>query len=238
MEADYCIVATGARNPLRDVGTKWSPGNTMSSLGYYIPAHQNHVDLEFFPRFEGYIWIFPRAGHLSAGIAGKGKPASELRLMLDRYLSDKGIPTKDAVYYGHVIPSLERASWRENRVSGEGWLAVGDAMRSADIAATVLLETAAEGAAGRYRDLIWREFCEDLSVGARLSKRLFHGEFLRNDLSARMIQLIRRSPTVRAVVEDLFAGTQEYATLKERLKSGLHRTAWEIALSFLPRRTA
>jgi flavin-dependent dehydrogenase len=188
-------VATGARNPLRDVGTKWSPGNTMSSLGYYIPAQQDHVDLEFFPRFEGYVWIFPRAGHLSAGIAGKGKPASELRVMLDRYLSDKGIATKDATYYGHVIPSLERASWRDNRVAGEGWLGVGDAaglvdpvtgeglyyaIRSADIAATVLIETAGEGAAERYRDVIWREFCEDLSMGARLSKRLFLGQCLSN----------------------------------------------------------
>ena len=253
IDADYCIVATGARNPLREVGTQWSPGDTMSSLGYFIPSDQDHVDLEFFPRFEGYIWIFPRAGHLSAGIAGKGKPAGELRLMLDSYLRDKGISTRDSTYFGHVIPSLERAAWKGNRVAGDGWMAVGDAaglvdpvtgeglyyaMRSADLATGTLLRTAPEAAAGSYREHVWREFGEDLSTGARLSKRLFHGEFLRNDMSARMIQLMRRSPTVLSVVQDLFAGTQEYTTLKARLKSGLHRTAWEIALSVLPRRTA
>ena len=249
IEADYCIIATGARNPLREVGTQWTPGDTMSSLGYFIPEDQDHVDLEFFPRFEGYIWIFPRAGHLSAGIAGKGKPATELRAMLDRYLQDKGISTRNSTYYGHVIPSLERSSWRENRVSGEGWMAVGDAaglvdpvtgeglyyaLRSADLASGLLVERT-EAAGGTYRQMVWREFGEDLSTGARLSKRLFHGEFLRNDMSARMIQLMKRSPTIRAVVQDLFAGTQEYRTLKARLKSSLSRTTMEIALSLLPR---
>src|SRR4051794_17829209 len=29
IDADFCIVATGARNPLRDVGTTWSAGDTM-----------------------------------------------------------------------------------------------------------------------------------------------------------------------------------------------------------------
>ena len=253
IEADYCIVATGARNPLRDVGTQWSSGDTMSSLGYFIPSDQDHVDIEFFPRFEGYIWIFPRAGHLSAGIAGKGKPASELRVMLDAYLRDKGISTKDSTYFGHVIPSLERAAWRGNRVAGDGWMAVGDAaglvdpvtgeglyyaLRSADLATAALLDTAPAAAEQAYRDRVWSEFGEDLSAGARLSKRLFYSEFLRNDMTARMIQLVRRSPTVRSVVQDLFAGTQDYNTLKARLTRGLRKTVWEIAISLLQRRTA
>src|SRR3954471_23246389 len=37
-EADFLVVATGARNPLRQVGTEWKPGDTMSALGYYVPA--------------------------------------------------------------------------------------------------------------------------------------------------------------------------------------------------------
>ena len=93
IDADFCIVANGARNSLRDVGTTWTPGDTMTALGYYIPASQDHIDLQFFPQFEGYIWIFPRNGHLSAGIAGKGKPAQELRNMLEEYLREK----KDAL---------------------------------------------------------------------------------------------------------------------------------------------
>src|ERR1017187_3455190 len=35
--ADFCIVAMGARNPLREVGTELKPGDTMAALGYYVP---------------------------------------------------------------------------------------------------------------------------------------------------------------------------------------------------------
>src|SRR5690348_8278722 len=38
LDADFCIVATGARNPLRDVGTQLTPDDTMAALGYYVPG--------------------------------------------------------------------------------------------------------------------------------------------------------------------------------------------------------
>src|SRR5690349_6107447 len=58
-EADFCIVATGARNPLRDVGTQLMPGDAMSALGYYVPGDQARIDIQFLSRLEGYIWVFP-----------------------------------------------------------------------------------------------------------------------------------------------------------------------------------
>jgi flavin-dependent dehydrogenase len=246
IDADFCIVATGARNAIREVGTEWAAGDTMSALGYYIPANQEHVDLQFFPNFEGYIWIFPRSGHLSAGIAGKGKPAVELRAMLERYLSDRGISLKGATFYGHVIPSLEKPRWVSNRVAGEGWMGVGDAaglvdpvtgeglyyaMRSADLAAEVLLD-GPDHAAEQYRSVLWREFVADLEIGARLAKRLFGGRFLYSDVTARMIQFMRRSPTFCHIMQDLFAGTQNYIDLKERLKASLNGTLREVVMSF------
>ena len=82
----FCIVATGARNPLREVGTEWSAGDTMSALGYYVPGAQDHIDIQFLPKFEGYIWVFPRCGHLSVGICGKGEPAQALRARLEAYM--------------------------------------------------------------------------------------------------------------------------------------------------------
>ena len=63
-EADFCVVATGARNSLRSVGTEWSAKDTMSALGYYVPAAQEHIDIQFLPKLEGYIWVFPRCGPL------------------------------------------------------------------------------------------------------------------------------------------------------------------------------
>src|ERR1700730_13101151 len=49
MHADYCIVATGARNPLRDVGTQLTQSDAMSALGYYIPGDQERITIWFVP---------------------------------------------------------------------------------------------------------------------------------------------------------------------------------------------
>ena len=74
-EADFCVVATGARNPLREVGTELHPQDTMSALGYYVPGDQAKIDIQFLPGLEGYIWVFPRRepslrGNLRKGRAG------------------------------------------------------------------------------------------------------------------------------------------------------------------------
>src|ERR1044071_4542244 len=105
-EADFCIVATGARNPLRDVGTQLRPEDAMSALGYYIPGEQARIDIQFLPRLEGYIWIFPRCGHLSVGICGKGEPAGALRKRLGIYMSGKGVSLKNAQFYHQLLPAI------------------------------------------------------------------------------------------------------------------------------------
>jgi geranylgeranyl reductase family protein len=249
MHAGFCVLATGARNPFREIGTQWSPGDTMSSLGYFVPSSQDHIDLRFFSSFEGYIWVFPRPGHLSVGIAGKGKPASELKAMLHRYMAEQGIATRDAQFFGHVIPSLEKRSWPANRVAGDRWMAVGDAaglvdpvtgeglyyaVRSADLAARAIVESGVD-APSAYRAALSGDL-QDLEIGARLSKRLFLGRFLYGDVTARMIQFMRRSPTVSGIVQDLFAGTQSYTTLKARLKSNMPRTARDLLTGWTKRK--
>ncbi len=90
LEADFCVVATGARNPLRNVGTEWTAADTMYALGYYVPSAQDHIDIQFLPNLEGYIWVFPRCGHLSVGICGKGEPAQALRARLEQYMTREG----------------------------------------------------------------------------------------------------------------------------------------------------
>ena len=55
-------MATGARNPLRDVGTQYTAEDTMYALGYWVPSDQAHIDIQFLPNLEGYIWVFPSRG--------------------------------------------------------------------------------------------------------------------------------------------------------------------------------
>jgi geranylgeranyl reductase family protein len=248
LDADFCIVATGARNPLRDLGTQLTAQDTMSTLGYYVRGDQAQIDIQFLPHLEGYIWVFPRCGHLSVGICGKGEPAASLRKRLENYMAQRGLCSKGAAFYSHLLPSLETAAWKKNRVSGEGWLAVGDAaglvdpitgeglyyaLRSADLAAKALLAELG-GLADRlqvYRRLLRRDFAADLEFGSRLAKRVFLGSFLFGSVPARMVQFTRHSARFSGVMQDLFAGTQPYLGLKNRLLRNLNGSIYEVAMS-------
>lgn len=248
LDADFCVVATGARNPLRDLGTQLSTDDTMSALGYFVPGDRDRIDIQFLPRLEGYIWVFPRCGHLSVGICGKGEPAQALRARLDRYMAEQGISPKGASFYSHVLPSLETKSWKKNRVAGEGWMAVGDAaglvdpitgegiyyaVRSADLASKALLsDVSLADKVNAYRRLLRKDFSADLEFSSRLAKKVFLGRFLLGAVPARMVQFTRRSPRFSGLMQDLFAGTQSYLGLKRRLLDNLHGSLFEIAMSF------
>ena len=249
LDANFCIVATGARNPLRDFGTQLNADDTMSALGYYVPGNQERIDIQFLPHLEGYIWVFPRCGHLSVGICGKGEPAASLRQRLEQWMSERGIAWKGSAFYSHLLPCLDSGSWKRNRVSGEGWLAVGDAaglvdpitgeglyyaIRSADLAARALLGEIGSLAEKleNYRRMLRRDFTGDLEFASRLAKRVFMGRFLLSTVPARMVQFTRRSPRFRNIMQDLFAGTQPYRGLKRRLLKNLNGSLYEIGMSY------
>lgn len=249
VDADFCIVATGARNSLRNMGTEWSAADTMTAMGYYVPASQDRIDIQFLPRLEGYIWVFPRACHLSVGICGKGQTAQALRAQLERYMDERGMVWKGAKFYSHMLPSLASPGWKKNRVAGDGWLAVGDAaglvdpitgeglyyaMRSGDLASQTVLNDA-HGIADKaqaYRAAIAREFAMDLEFASTLARRVFVGTFLFGSVPARMVQFIRRSPRFRHLMQDLFAGTQPYLELRSRLLRSLNGSLQEIVMNF------
>lgn len=244
IDSDYLVVATGARNPLKDVGTEWTPADTMIALGYYVPAAQEHLDIHFLPQFEGYIWVFPRCGHLSVGICGKGESSQALRARLELYMNEKGFDWKDAPFFAHALPALESGAFRNNRVGGDGWLAVGDAaglvdpvtgeglyyaFRSGDFASQAILNFHAQPDVNEaYRRLLRHDFLEDLTFGAGLAKRFFLQKFLLSTVPGRMIGFMRRSPRFREIVQDLFAGTQGYLDLKKRLLDSLNGTMLEL----------
>lgn len=249
IDADYCVVATGARNPLREVGTRYTAQDTMYALGYWAPADQPHIDIQFLPKLEGYIWVFPRAGHVSVGICGKGESAQCLRARLERYMDERGITRNGAKFYGHMLPALERQAWRDNRLAGNGWLAVGDAggfvdpitgeglyyaIRSGDLASQIVLADAApDRTAEAYRGLITEDFGLDLTYGSGLAKRLFSGVIFFGSVPSRMIQFMKRSPHFCDIMQDLFAGTQPYLELKNRLLRNVNTTVHEILMSYL-----
>jgi len=238
-DADFCIVATGARNPLRNVATQLTAADTVSALGYYVPGEQANIDIQFLPNLEGYIWIFPRCGHLSVGIAGKGEPAGALRKRLEQYMREHGISYQHGSFYSHLLPSLDTASWQNNRVAGEGWMAVGDAaglvdpitgeglyyaIRSADLAARALLS----GEPARYRQMMESDFSHDLEYASKIARRFFLGRFLLGSVPQRMVQFTRYSPRFRDIMHAIFSGHQPYRHLKRRLLENLAPTLFEV----------
>ena len=259
-DADFCIVATGARNALHEFGTQLKPEDAMSALGYYVPGDQAHIDIQFLPRLQGYIWVFPRCGHLSVGICGKSEPAPSLRKRLEQFMDGRGICWKGASFYSHLLPSLDTGSWKKNRVAGDGWMAVGDAaglvdpitgeglyyaIRSADLAARALLSEAGAPAEKpvEYGRLLRRDFTADLEFASRLARRVFLGHFLLGSVPSRMVQFTKRSPRFSAIIQDLFAGRQPYMGLKQRLLRNLNGSLYDIGMSvgfsrLVPRKVA
>ncbi len=250
VEADYVVVATGARNPLRNYGTAWTPEDTMVALGYYIPSTQDHIDIQFLDRLEGYIWIFPRQGHLSAGICGRGESAQQLRQRLERYLSEKGVRYQGAQLYAHMLPSLSVRHWKTNRVAGPRWLAVGDAagfvdpitgegiyyaVRSGDLASQVLASESFDpvSAGAQYQQLVESDFCHDLAFGASFATKLYLGRFLFRSIPACIVDYMRRSEKLNSLMQDIFSGTQDYLTLRQRLFRSLNGTLNEMVMNFV-----
>lgn len=245
LDASFCVVATGARNPLRNVGTAFTSDDTMCAMGYYVEGAQARVDIQFLPNFEGYIWVFPRCGHLSIGICGKGHPAPLIRKWLEEWMTRNGFHWKGQRFYAHLIPSLRSQALIDNRVSGGGWFAVGDAaglvdpitgeglyyaIRSGDLASRVILDEqhAPADKPAAYSQILRSDFLDDLYIASRLSHRFYTGKFFFGQVTDRMVQFVRRNERFRGLVRDLFSGVQTYSGLRERVWGNFRRSGWEL----------
>jgi flavin-dependent dehydrogenase len=101
----------------------------MVAAGYYIPGNHQTAQIKFLKNLHGYIWIFPRADHFSAGICGRmqGKSTAELRRILEDSLPEFGLSLDGASFYAHIIPSLTPDALRNGSFAGNGWAMIGDA---------------------------------------------------------------------------------------------------------------
>ena len=229
--ADYLVFATGARNPFRkQFCGPVDAEDLMVTAGYRIPGRSEVMQIQFLHDFHGYIWIFPRADHLSAGICGKmnAMTTRELRSVLERALEKRGLDYHAAQFYSHVLPSPRANTLREGKVSGDGWAMIGDAagfvdpitgeglyyaMRSGELLAEALLDDQPE----RYPEFLRRDFLPELELGAEMAVRFYTGRWMGETVIERTLQFIRSSASFRSLMSDLFAGTQGYRTLRRRL---------------------
>jgi flavin-dependent dehydrogenase len=244
--ADFVVLAAGARNSLLPATTPLKPTDLEMTLGYFVSAHDEILKVKFLQGFEGYLWSFPRADHLSVGICGKMARHSshELRGHLDEFVREEKISTEGATFYSHVLPSPEAHTLRERKIAGRNWALVGDAaacvdpitgeglfyaLRSGDLLAQALIAGQPESYPARLR----AEFSADLEIAARIARTVFRGRFLGGAVTTRMVQFMRRSATFRELMCDLFSGAQDYRSLKRRLWSQLGITLGEFVKSWL-----
>jgi flavin-dependent dehydrogenase len=159
----------------------------------------------------------------------------------------RGISIDGATFFGHMLPSLDASSWKNNRLAGDGWVAVGDAgglvdpvtgegiyyaMRSGELAGDLV----AAGREAEYAAAVTHEFGGDLAYASTLAHRLFLGRYLFGSNTARLVQFLRRSPRLNGIAQGLFAGTLPYQDLRKQIKESLHLTLAEIGVNVFLRR--
>jgi len=245
IQASYLVLAAGARNPFRtQFSLPFAAPDLMATAGYYIPGSAADMQVRFFAGLDGYMWLFPRNDHYSAGICGKmgGTATGELRRCLEASLIEQGIDFRGTPFYSHLLPSPTATFLRRAPTSGEGWAMIGDAagfvdpitgeglyyaLRSADLLARALIA----GEPQRYPQWLRRDFLPELETAAGLVDRFFTGRFAGAPVLERMVQFAARSPRFRTLLCDIFAGAQGYCGLRSRAYRTLPLMLMEIAES-------
>ena len=229
---DFLVIATGARNALALPGDSWRPGQRDLELtfGYYLPDEDDRLRVQFLDNFEGYLWSFPRADHLAVGVCARMSrhPSAELKEKLHRFLAAEDIPLTGGTAYSHLLPALERDSWKHLPLGGPGWARAGDAAGLVDPitgegiyyalrSGELLAEALEAGRPENYPALVEKDFACELGCAARWQPTFYRGRWLGQSTTERMIAAAGRSRRFRRLVDDLFAGSQGYRGLKWRL---------------------
>ncbi len=236
-EAKFLVLAGGARNQFLPGTRALARDELEMTQGYFVPQTAEQIQIKFLSEFEGYIWSFPRADHISLGICGsmQAHTSSELRGHLHQFAATENIETGKAKFYSHVLPSPQVRTFAERAVIGRNWALCGDAaawvdpltgeglfyaMRSGEI----LGKSLAEGAPEKYAARVRSSFSMELEFAARIVRRFYRGSFLGTAVTTRMVQFLQRNAVFRQLLSDLFCGTQDYTTLKARVLSHLGGT--------------
>jgi geranylgeranyl diphosphate/geranylgeranyl-bacteriochlorophyllide a reductase len=237
---DYLVAADGAAGSARrhllsaDVREKASQG-----LGYYVQGvSEEFITLKFFDGLPGYLWVFPRPGHSSAGICAilGVLPAAALRALMDGFLKERypAAALAASERYAALIPAAPRDP-SVVPLQGDGWALLGDAAQQVDpltregiyyamLSGDLLAEALRLGKPELYSEAWARHGAPELSWAAAHGEGFFDPTFVE-----RMVSLSASSMSVARVLSDLIAGRQSYRTLKVRLLLNAPRMAAELA---------
>jgi geranylgeranyl reductase family protein len=183
LSARYVIGADGANSTVaRQVGL-WRKQGHIPAIEVEVPVSEAvfksyaSQPLFLFGAIRwGYIWIFPKADHLSVGIAAFHPKRGELQAVLKHEMAQRGIDVGRGARHGHTIPIYTRprpvatgrillagdAAGVVDPLTGEG---IRFALKSGRLAA----ESLAVDAPQRYPASLFREIGLSHSFGIPLS---------------------------------------------------------------------
>lgn len=237
---DLVVGADGAGSLVRrSVLGPTPPARLAMAAGWYARGDAP-MTVRFTPGLAGYLWLFPRVGHVGVGICAPlaAQPTRLLIARLERETSRwyPALHGGEAPRYAHTIPSPSREPASLLEIAGERWALVGDAaaladpitgegifyaLRSAELLAAALLE---EGSPRRYPERLLEAFGRDLLRAAELRERFYAGGFTR-----RMVRYCAASRSLRGVLGELVLGEQGYLDLERRLLRAAPGFLWESA---------
>jgi geranylgeranyl reductase family protein len=230
LQASVVVGADGANSLVRRrVARPFRRDQLSIATGFFargVTSEEILVELVADP--PGYIWSFPRPDHLAIGVcaqADAGVTSGALRQQTAAWIRHTGVARGARLQpYSWPIPSLGARDFESVALAGPRWCLVGDAAGLVDpitregiFFALLSGQWAAEAVLGEsglcvYATRVREQLLPELAHAARLRAGFFRPAFTRL-----LIDALQQSAAIRAVMIDLIAGRQSYATLKWRL---------------------
>ena len=115
LRASYVIGADGVNSTVARQTGLWRKQGRIPAIEVEVPASDSILraygrrPLFMFGAIRwGYAWIFPKADHLSVGVAALRPKRGELQAVLGREMERRGIDLSLGVRHGHTIPLYTR----------------------------------------------------------------------------------------------------------------------------------
>ncbi len=240
-QVDFLVGADGVNGLVRRglVG-RFEKKDTTLAVGYWMEGdpEEREAAIGFVSGISGYIWLFPRKGHLSVGVGARVGEATgkELYTLLDDFI-ERHFPDLiklPRTRYAALIPSLTRESFTDNRICGESWGLIGDAAGLVDPltgegiyyafrSAELLFGALDQGRIGDYQSAYHEEMVPELVKASSYVRTFFNPK-----VTSLLVRLSREQPSIQKLLANLISGKQGYLSLKKELLKALPGLAREI----------